>query len=151
MIQVAFINLHGEINHWIIPGDDAMYGDSLYYDSFLAKHFEASADIDSFSKTNYWSFTNEEWTERDPKPTAFYRWEGEQWVFYAEELYQEVRILRNSRLSVCDWTQAVDSPLSEEQKEAWRTYRQELRDFMPVFIATGNNSLDNIPWPTPPN
>jgi len=39
-----------------------------------------------------------------------------------------IRDERNARLYSSDWTQLVDSPLTEEQKNAWRQYRQELRD-----------------------
>mgnify|MGYP001459321484 CR=1 FL=1 len=47
-------------------------------------------------------------------------------VFYPETL---ARNLRDMALQGSDWTQSADSPLSEEAKAAWRTYRQELRDF----------------------
>lgn len=39
------------------------------------------------------------------------------------------RLIRNLDLQACDWTQVPDSPLTEPQREAWRTYRQALRDF----------------------
>lgn len=39
------------------------------------------------------------------------------------------RIMRSLKLEASDWTQVPDSPLTEAQKEAWRTYRQALRDF----------------------
>jgi len=39
-----------------------------------------------------------------------------------------VREERNGMLNSSDWTQLADSPLAEEQKNAWRQYRQELRD-----------------------
>lgn len=39
------------------------------------------------------------------------------------------RIMRSLRLEASDWTQVPDSPLTDTQKEAWRTYRQVLRDF----------------------
>jgi predicted house-cleaning noncanonical NTP pyrophosphatase (MazG superfamily) len=42
--------------------------------------------------------------------------------------WQEVREERGGRLNSSDWTQLPDSPLTEEQKNAWRQYRQELRD-----------------------
>ena len=42
--------------------------------------------------------------------------------------WQEVRDERNGKLNSSDWTQLPDSPLTEEQKNAWRQYRQELRD-----------------------
>jgi len=40
----------------------------------------------------------------------------------------ELRKLRNAFLRDSDWTQFSDSPLSAEQKQAWATYRQALRD-----------------------
>lgn len=38
-----------------------------------------------------------------------------------------VRIERNRLLAECDWTQLADSPLTEDDKLAWKIYRQELR------------------------
>ena len=35
---------------------------------------------------------------------------------------------RDRLLFVSDWTQAADSPLSDEDKAKWATYRQALRD-----------------------
>jgi len=60
-------------------------------------------------------------------------------------LWNSLRKLRNLKLQECDWTQLTDSPLSEEEKDAWASYRQELRD-MPT-----NMTDPEIPvWPTPP-
>lgn len=39
------------------------------------------------------------------------------------------RKIRNSLLRNSDFTQLPDVPLTDEQKEEWRIYRQELRDF----------------------
>ena len=52
---------------------------------------------------------------------------------------------RNERLSACDWTQAADSPLTAEQRAAWATYRQSLRDLPSVYGGEGP-----IPWPVAP-
>lgn len=38
------------------------------------------------------------------------------------------RSMRNDDLRFCDWTQLPDAQLSPEDKEAWTTYRQQLRD-----------------------
>ena len=38
------------------------------------------------------------------------------------------RQIRDIKLKRCDWTQATDSPLSDEKKAEWATYRQQLRD-----------------------
>ena len=41
----------------------------------------------------------------------------------------QVRKFRNAQLKACDWTQTLDSPLNDEQRQAWSAYRQALRDF----------------------
>jgi len=57
------------------------------------------------------------------------------------------RVARNKLLDDSDWTQINDSPLSNEVKTAWATYRQELR---------GISDLDEWPnlsdddWPVAP-
>ena len=59
------------------------------------------------------------------------------------EALNAVRALRNARLFDCDWTQLPDAPLSDAQRERWRTYRQALRDMMDDF-AWGLTT-----WPKP--
>ena len=43
-------------------------------------------------------------------------------------LPREIRQKRNLLLTNSDWTQYPDCPLNAEQKTAWTTYRQALRD-----------------------
>lgn len=57
----------------------------------------------------------------------------------------EMRARRDAMLASCDWTQGADSPLSAEEKSAWATYRQALRD-MPALAGFP----DTIHWPTQP-
>lgn len=40
---------------------------------------------------------------------------------------------RNELLFKSDWTQGIDSPLTDEQKATWRVYRQQLRDLVYPF------------------
>ena len=64
--------------------------------------------------------------------------------------WEAVRNYRAPLLSLSDWTQLADSPLTEEKKQEWATYRQELRDITdnfegPIDVAfpedpDGNNS-----------
>ena len=35
---------------------------------------------------------------------------------------------RDAWLAASDWTQTLDAPLTDEQRAAWATYRQQLRD-----------------------
>ena len=58
------------------------------------------------------------------------------------EQAERVRTERNQRLLDCDWTQLADAPIN---KEAWATYRQDLRNLPkePGFPWT-------MTWPTSP-
>jgi len=51
---------------------------------------------------------------------------------------------RNQLLADSDWTQMNDSPLSNEDKTAWATYRQTLRDI------TADESWPNVTFPATP-
>ena len=44
-----------------------------------------------------------------------------------------LRLSRNRILRDSDWTQLPDSPLSDEKKSEWATYRQALRDLPGSF------------------
>lgn len=52
---------------------------------------------------------------------------------------------RNILIERSDWTQLPDAPLTTEQKAAWATYRQQLRD-----LTTQEGFPDNVTWPTAP-
>lgn len=60
--------------------------------------------------------------------------------------WDDLRSKRATLLNKSDWTQVPDSPLSDEQKAAWATYRQALRD-----LPSQTNDPQNAVWPTPPN
>ena len=60
-----------------------------------------------------------------------------------EEKWAEVRSRRDALLAACDWTQMPDVPMAEEQKEAWREYRQALRDIPQTFATP-----DEVVWPS---
>ena len=58
-----------------------------------------------------------------------------------------VRSQRNGLLSGSDWTQLPGGPLTDEQKTAWDTYRDELRDY-----PAQSDRVSTLPaWPTPPS
>ena len=45
-----------------------------------------------------------------------------------EEVAAAARRARDALLAETDWTQAPDAPFTEEEYQAWRLYRQALRD-----------------------
>jgi hypothetical protein len=59
-----------------------------------------------------------------------------------EIVWPTIRTRRDALLVQSDWTQLPDVPL--EDKAAWATYRQALRD------VTEQPDPHNIVWPTPP-
>lgn len=61
-------------------------------------------------------------------------------------LADSIRAGRDRLLAGCDWTQLADAPLSEDEREAWCAYRQELRDVpqQPGFPGA-------VAWPREPD
>lgn len=57
----------------------------------------------------------------------------------------ELRELRNAILKDTDWTQVSDAPLSNEQKERYKIYRQKLRDLPSQFYDIIN--LEDVTFP----
>ena len=59
---------------------------------------------------------------------------------------EHVRNSRARRLEVCDWTVLPDAPFTEEERAAWVSYRQALRDISeaPGFPYTHE-------WPVEPS
>lgn len=49
---------------------------------------------------------------------------------------------RNLILQSTDWTQLPDAPLTIAQKNAWKTYRQKLRD-----LPQDYSKVEDIKWP----
>lgn len=70
-------------------------------------------------------FTPEEETARDAEEQA--------WADGADDRATAAnRAKRNQLLADSDWTQMNDSPLNNEAKTDWATYRQSLRDLPTV-------------------
>ena len=62
------------------------------------------------------------------------------------DAWEQLRKIRNGLLSESDWTQAIDSPLTDAQKQAWQIYRSTLR-------SLPENTVDprNPTWPEKPS
>lgn len=61
------------------------------------------------------------------------------------EILAPIRNARNRLLAECDWTQVSDAPLTEQQKQNWSTYRQELRNLTDNFVDE-----KSVNWPVKP-
>jgi hypothetical protein len=62
-----------------------------------------------------------------------------------ERSMSSLREKRNPLLASSDWTQYTDSPLDDEAKASWTTYRQQLRD-----LPATTDDPANPTWPVAP-
>jgi len=86
------------------------------------------------------NLTDDEIAERSAQET--------EWASGADDrAAEENRITRNELLAQSDWTQMNDSPLTNEVKTAWATYRQELRDLSDLDAWP---NLEDADWPVAP-
>lgn len=69
-------------------------------------------------------------------------------VLRTDNVLEMLRIKRDHLLSESDWTQTLDTPLTDSKKTEWATYRQSLRD-LPSNNSDAN-SIDDVTFPTEP-
>ena len=60
----------------------------------------------------------------------------------------QIRSARTSMLSVSDWTQVPDAPLTNAQRNSWAVYRQALRDLPNQY--QNETDFANVVFPNPP-
>tara|TARA_A100001015_G_C14835356_1_gene650282 strand:- start:157 stop:396 length:240 start_codon:yes stop_codon:yes gene_type:complete len=65
-----------------------------------------------------------------------------------DEILENIRVTRDYRLQMSDWTQMPDSPLSAERKGEWAIYRQALRELPQTYADVA--SLEDVTFPEPP-
>lgn len=93
-------------------------------------------------KSAPWSIDNEEAVKKDA-------YNGEMTVVTVEDIPmtdEEARAQRDKLLADTDWTQVLDAPIDSATREAYRTYRQALRD-----IPEQEGFPETITWPELPS
>lgn len=94
-----------------------------------------------FDVTTGWNEVNEEIAKREA-------YNGEYTIETIEDVSmtaEEARAERDKLLAETDWTQVLDAPIDAETREAYRAYRQALRD-----IPEQEGFPDTITWPELP-
>ena len=95
-----------------------------------------------------------EWLDSDTAPT-----EGEINTELTRlnnaEPMRLLRIERDKRLAACDWVCAKATDTGVAVSDAWKTYRQSLRDLpasaSPSLDSYGDLDLTSVTWPTEPS
>ena len=120
--------------------------DGSIVDGHLVKDISfVGSSWNTFAERNYW---DGQWIERNYRPSNYHSWIDKEWVFVPELLMSHVRNVRSDLISRTDWTRIDDNGLDDDDRELWAIYRQELRD-LPELLD-GIESLNDVPWPEPP-
>jgi hypothetical protein len=147
---VTRVNSEGHVLEYYRAGPNPQWQEGTV-DGITTVYVDQSES--SISNLNFWVDTHYykdgEWKERS-KPTGdFYDWKDEAWVANTTIIYEKIRRERRTRLYQSDWTQFVDSPLSDEKKAEWAAYRQALRN-----LPQSQPNLDDpaqVVWPDEPS
>jgi hypothetical protein len=62
-----------------------------------------------------------------------------------EQWWMVARWWRTALLNESDWSQVADNSLTEAQREAWRQYREELRDITTTFTNPKDIVFPDLP------
>lgn len=89
--------------------------------------------------TQYVDVVTLEIVDKPPKPGEFYdfSYQTKQWVLNTQKALEANKAKRNTYLQESDWTQLPDVALTPAQVDAWKTYRQELRDMTDTMLING--------------
>ena len=66
--------------------------------------------------------------------------------YFGTDYIGALRHYRDTLLRESDWTQFIDSPLTDSKKTEWKTYRQSLRD-----LPATESDPENATFPTKPS
>jgi len=151
MKKYAYINrVTGEVSSVCTLYGSAIVEDyTNISDTHFAKIIPDDSDEITFAFNNYWKDESFHQKPSYPLDGAYYRWSNYEWVLDTETLWNEIRGRREGELTGSDWTQSLDAPFSAEEKTAWATYRQALRDIPTTYSDA--RSEDDITWPTRPS
>ena len=147
MKKFALTTATGEVAHIIEPSDENALTDGQIVDEYLVVEVPFEEDATELLTVKVYNRESKSWANRAPKPSPVHYWDGK-WVLDTEMLQKEIRAKRNYLLSKTDWTQVPDAPVTEQQKESWRKYRQQLRDLPDAHINV--TSLKEVVWPEQP-
>ncbi len=147
---VAIINSEGEIVQIYSSGQEVEAEGPWGPDnSMTVVHISGGVgNTNTFITQQY--YKDGVWLERSVRPNTYYNWKDEAWVQDVAGLYAAVRQERGNLLTMSDWTQYVDSPLTDQKKFEWAEYRQTLRDIMAI-LPSDLKDPEDLQWPTPPS
>jgi len=154
----VFVALHTEEGVIVRTDIDSGYypADGGTIDNCIVNRIYDLGDLTlaEFVETHVWEESAGEWIAVPPKPNAYAFWDRTMspagWNWSVEYILNEIRQHRAMKITLTDWTQLPDAPLTAEQKAAWSEYRQQLRDITETLDMTVVKTSSDVVWPEPP-
>ena len=152
MIAALIDQSTGRIQAFTMPANEADLQEGTLVGGLLVKWDTNNIFEDNQnSSQELYYYNGEDFVEKTEAPSDWhvYDWSTHTWSYDTAGFWSAVRTDRDLRLAMSDWTQTADSPLTDEKKAEWVTYRAALRN-----VPAANSSviaLDNIAWPTQPS
>jgi len=141
----------GNIEYIMSVNDTSTYTTGGFYNNLRTLPVEHDSDHVKLMDESYYDVNDEMFKTRLKQPTRFYTWtSNKRWELNSDQVMAEFREERNQKLGMCDWTQGSDSPLSDDKKAEWATYRQALRDTT-KNLKEDFDTPDGFGWPTAPS
>ncbi|MEC7864257.1 MAG: tail fiber assembly protein [Bacteroidota bacterium] len=141
----------GEIQYITRVTTTSKYSHAGVYNDMLTFQVDSDSDHVKLVEETYYDYTQNQFLPRSKRPNSYYKWTSDkQWVLNTEMLMRELRQKRLEKLALCEWTQVADSPLTDEKKAEWATYRQALRD-VPQNLDDDFGDLEGFVWPIEPS
>ena len=141
----------GNIEYVMSVNSLANYEQAGYYQGLRTFKIPGDTNITRAMDESYYDYEAGAFETRLKQPTRYYKWTKDKvWALDSTQLMIEFREQRNQRLGMCEWTQGPDSPLSDDKKAEWATYRQALRDTT-KNLKEDFDTPDGFVWPTAPS
>jgi hypothetical protein len=142
-------NIHGDILGISKPAEGLEPSTGLQDTGLYVFEVTSSLSNNDIITMHYWEHSTSALASKPTRPGPYYLWESGEWVFKLEFLQSDIRTERDALLATSDWTQLPDSPFTAEQKSAWATYRQALRDLTDNLTGS-EETVEDAPWPSEP-
>ena len=110
-----------------------------------SENFDESSDSASLALVSKERYSDDENYEKNLSIAKSEAYNGEVTVEDIPMTDEEARAQRDKLLAETDWTQVLDAPIDAETREAYRAYRQALRD-----IPEQDGFPETITWPELP-
>ena len=141
----------GQIEYIMSVNNNSDYSQAGFYGEYRTFEIESDADHTKAIEESYYDYDSSIFKARSKQPTAYYVWTTDkQWAVDDTALMADLRQQRTIKLVLSDWTQMADSPLTDEKKAEWATYRQSLRDIT-EDVSDSLDALENFGWPIQPS